>query len=72
MKEFKLKDHTYNLISTITRKVIKYNIVLNDVEVDTINYAYNVNGIKRCYIKSTDGEVVKFKHQFAEELLSIL
>lgn len=33
----------YNLVNTVTRKVIKRNIDLSKSEVDVLNYAYALN-----------------------------
>ena len=62
----------YNLVNTVTRKVIKRNIDLTKREVDVLNYAYALNTgakikyipvekPKKEYISTKENEVIVFK-----------
>lgn len=62
----------YNLVNTVTRKVIKQNVDLSKSEVNVLNYAYALNtGAKLKYVlavkpkkeytSTQENEVILFK-----------
>ena len=64
----------YNLVNTVTRKVIKQNVDLTKGEVDVLNYAYALNtGAKLKYVlavkpkkeytSTQEKQVIVFKYQ---------
>ena len=51
-----MKDSIYNLINPVTNEVLCYGLTLNAYEVGMMNYAFNLNEIKKKYVK-VEGKV---------------